>query len=224
MTNSRNTAPGIILLGFMVLTIAPASFAADHVLTLAHKVDEHYNRLQTFQAEFTEIYRGIGVERTETGTLWLKRPHRMRWEYRTPHEKLFVTDGTDAWFYSPADRQARRASFKKLEDLRSPLAFLLGKAKLENELQGLSLAPDRAAKSAGNIVLRGVPKHLGQVTDVLLEVTPQGQIAGIRAEEADGATTEYWFTGMRENVPVAEERFRFRPPVGTEVVGGEFGQ
>ncbi len=224
MTNCRTTLRGLVFLVFLALTFPAASFAADDVPALARKVDEHYNHLQTFQAEFTEIYRGAGVEKSETGTLWLKRPRRMRWEYRTPREKLFVTDGKDAWFYSPADRQARRTAFKKLEDLRSPLAFLLGKAKLENELHGLAVAPDRTPKVAGNIVLRGVPKHLGQLTDVLLEVTPAGQIAGIRAEDVDGATTEYWFTGVRENLPVGDDRFQFRPPAGTEVVSGEFGQ
>jgi outer membrane lipoprotein carrier protein len=198
--------------------------AADDVLALARKVDERYNHLQTLQAEFTEIYRGAGVERAESGTLWLKRPHRMRWEYRAPREKLFVTDGKEAWFYTPAERQARRTAFKKLEDLRSPLAFLLGTTKLDNELQGLALAPDRAPKTAGNVVLWGVPRNIGQVTQVLLEVSPDGRIAGIRADETDGSTTEYWFSGMRENVPVSEERFEFRPPAGTEVVSGELGQ
>jgi outer membrane lipoprotein carrier protein len=212
------------LLYLCFLAFPPASSAADDVPALARKVDERYNHLQTLQAEFTEIYRGAGVERTESGTLWLKRPRRMRWEYRTPREKLFVTDGKEAWFYSPAERQARRTAFKKIEDLRSPLAFLLGKTKLENELQGLALAPDRAPKTAGNVVLRGVPRHIGQISQVLLEVSPEGQIAGILAEEADGGTTEYWFSGMRENVPVSEERFRFRPPAGTEIVSGEFGQ
>ena len=92
-------------------------------------------------------YRGSGIERTESGTLWLakgglKKPGKMRWEYRSPREKLFVSDGKDAWFYVPADRQARKTDARKLDDIRSPLAFLLGKSKLEKELRGLSLAPD----------------------------------------------------------------------------------
>src|SRR6202142_308329 len=95
----------------------------------AQAVDNHYNQLQTMQAEFTEIYRGTGAERAESGTLWLKKPGKMRWEYRSPREKLFLSDGKEAWFYMPGDRQVRKTSVKKLDDLRSPLAFLLGKAK-----------------------------------------------------------------------------------------------
>src|SRR6266700_2218305 len=97
-----------------------ASSAALDVLTLAQRVDRHYNALHSLQAEFTETFRGNGMERTESGTLWIKRPGRMRWEYRQPRAKLFVTDGKTAWFYSPGDRQARKTAARKLEDLRSP--------------------------------------------------------------------------------------------------------
>ena len=39
----------------------------------AQAVDDHYNHLRSLQAEFTQIYRGNEAERTETGTLWLKK-------------------------------------------------------------------------------------------------------------------------------------------------------
>ena len=140
-----------------------AATPAPDVHAIAHAVDERYNHLRSLQAEFTEIYRGAGMERTESGTLWLKKPGKMRWEYRSPREKLFLSDGKDAWFYVPGERQVRRTAVKKLEDLRSPLAFLLGKTKLEKELQGLSFAaPDVAPLAAGDVVLRGVPKSLAE--------------------------------------------------------------
>src|SRR5712671_7081482 len=160
-----------------------ASFAGEaDVKAMAGAVDEHYNHLRSLQAEFTEVYRGSGIERTESGTLWLKKPGmkkpgKMRWEYRSPREKLFVSDGKDAWFYVPADHQARRTEARKLDDIRSPLAFLLGRSKLEKELQGLSLAPDVAPTTAGNVVVRGVPRALAErVSEILLEITPQHRI------------------------------------------------
>ena len=83
-------------------------------------MDNHYNHLRTLQAEFSESYRGAGIERSEAGSLWLKKPGKMRWEYRSPKEKLFLSDGKNAWFYLPGDRQVRRTSVKKLDDLRPP--------------------------------------------------------------------------------------------------------
>lgn len=196
------------------------SLAAD-VKTIAAAVDTHYNHLRSLEAEFTEVYRGSGMERTETGTLWLKKPGKMRWEYRSPKEKLFVSDGKNAWFYVPEDRQARKTAAKKLEDVRSPLAFLLGKTRLEKELHGLSLAPDVEPLASGNVVLRGVPEALAdRVSEILIEITSNYRIARIVIQEVDGAATEYRFGEMKEDLAIADGRFEFKPPTGTETVEG----
>ena len=143
----------------------------------------------------------------------------MRWEYRSPREKLFVSDGKDAWFYVPEDRQARKTPVRKLDDLRSPLAFMLGKTKLEKELQGLSAAVDVAPQAPDDVMLRGLPQGLAdRVSEVLLEITPDHQIARMVINEVDGSVTEYRFSQQKENVPIAGGRFQFIPPPGTETV------
>ena len=210
-----------------LLSAAPA-WAADgktDVKTLSAAVDAHYNRLRSLEAQFTETYRGSGMDRTESGTLWLKKPGKMRWEYRSPKEKLFVSNGKDAWFYVPDDRQARRESAKKLEDIRSPLAFLLGKTKLEKELRGLSAAPDITPLESGNVVLRGVPVAFAdQISEIVLEVAPDFRIVRLVIEGVDGTSTEYRFSDQKEDVAVADNRFDFRVPPGTEVVEGAIEQ
>jgi outer membrane lipoprotein carrier protein len=189
---------------------------------LARAVDDHYNHLRSLQSDFTEIYRGDGAERIESGTLWLKKPRKMRWEYRSPNEKLFVSDGQAVWFYLPTERQLRRTTLRKLDDLRSPLAFLLGKTKLENELRGLSKVVDQSPLAAGNILLRGVPQAMA-ASEVLLEINPSDQIVRIVLVEADGATTEFRFAGWRENPDLSDGRFKFTPPPGVETVEGDLG-
>jgi len=209
-----------LLLFPMVVLGAPAQ----ETHQLARAVDDHYNHLRTLQTDFTEIYRGNGAEREESGTVWLKKPRKMRWEYRSPREKLFVSNGQEVWFYLPAERQLRRTEFKKLDDLRSPLAFLLGKTKLENELQGLSKAVDQAPVTPGNVVIRGAPRAMAdRISDVLLEITPSHQIARIVLTEVDGTTTEFRFTNPLEDRAVSDSRFQFTPPPGVEVVEGELG-
>jgi outer membrane lipoprotein carrier protein len=201
--------------------LATASPATD-VKTLAAAVDEHYNHLHSLQAQFTELYRGSGIERTESGTLWLKKPGKMRWEYRSPREKLFVSDGKDAWFYVPADHQARKTAARKLDDIRSPLAFLLGKTKLEKELDALSLAPDIPPSAPENVVLRGVPRALADsVNEILLEIAPDKRIVRIVIDEVDGSVTEYRLSDQQEDAAIANSRFQFRPPAGTETIDGD---
>jgi outer membrane lipoprotein carrier protein len=208
----------------LLLVPAAAAAPAPDVHALAQAVDNHYNHLHTLQTEFTETYRGAGMDRTESGTLWLKKPGKMRWEYRSPREKLFLSDGQDAWFYVPGDRQVRKTPMRKLDDLRSPLGLLLGKTRLEKELQQLSLAPDVPPLTPDDVVLRGVPRAMAdRVSQVILEITPESQIARILIEGVDESVTEYRFNSQRENVEVGEQGFRFVPPPGVEIVEGDFG-
>ncbi|MBI3644582.1 MAG: outer membrane lipoprotein carrier protein LolA [Acidobacteriales bacterium] len=214
-----------ILACALLLLRPPITARAQDIHQTAKAVDEHYNRLRTLQTDFTEIYQGAGMERVEAGTLWLKKPRKMRWEYRSPKEKLFISDGKAVWFYLPAERQLRKTEFRKLDDLRSPLAFLLGKAKLENELQGLSKVVDQPSLEPGNTLLRGVPKAMAdRVSDVLLEITPASQIARIVLTEVDGTTTEFRFSRPKENLDLSDGRFQFTPPPDVETVEGELGQ
>lgn len=203
----------------IVTLLAGLAAAAPNVRELARAVDAHYNRLQSLQAEFTEIYQGSGVQRTESGTLWLKKPGKMRWEYRSPEEKLFVGDGDTAWLYLPAEKQVRKSSMRKLEDLRSPLAFLLGKAKLEKELTGIAFAPEMKPWKADDVVLRGAPRGMeDRVQDLLVEVTPERQIARIVIYAVDDSVTEYRFSEEKENVAVGDAQFRFKAPSGSETI------
>ncbi|HSY11958.1 MAG TPA: outer membrane lipoprotein chaperone LolA [Verrucomicrobiae bacterium] len=206
-----------VLLAFGAATLA----AQTDVHALADKVDQRYDHLHTLQADFTETYTGAGMTRTESGTLLLKKPGQMRWNYDQPHAKLFVTDGHTAWFYVPGEKQARRTSIKQLDDLRSPLRYLLGKTKLEKELEGLSLAPDQKPMNAGDVVLRGVPKGMhDRVEETLLEIAPDGLITRIVVEELDGSMTEFRFHQQKENVQLADQEFHFLPPPGVEIVAG----
>jgi outer membrane lipoprotein carrier protein len=202
-------------------TLAPAA----DVHAIADAVDRHYNHLHTLECEFTETYSTAGSERTEAGTLWLKKPGKMRWEYRSPKAKLFVVDGKNAWFYVPGEHQVRKTSVKKLDDLRSPLALLLGKTQLEKELLGLSLAPDAPTLVPGDVMLKGVPRRFGeQLNQVLVEITAESAIRRIVLQEADGSTIEYRFREQKEDVKIADQRFEFQVPDGVEVVEESFGQ
>ena len=186
---------------------------------IAATIDARYNNMISLSAEFTEIYSNGAVQRTESGTLKIKKPGKMRWDYTSPREKLFVIDGSSAWFYVPGERQARRAAVKKLDDLRSPLRYLLGRTKLQKELRGLSLAPDVPPESAGDVVLRGIPVGMeDRVSQVLLESDGQGYLRRIVMDELDGSRTEFRLRAQRENLAMEDTEFHFHPPAGVEVL------
>jgi len=182
---------------------------------LAQRVDRRYNQLHSLKAGFSESYEGLGIRRTESGTLLLLKPGRMRWDYSSPAGKLFLLDGKYAWFYARGDSQVQRIPAKQLDDLRSPLRFLLGHTELEKELSGLAVqsAPN------GQFALSGQPKgQEKRVARLTLTVTAEGTITGIEMEETDGALTRFMFSGEVPNAPVPAKSFHFTPPPGVPVV------
>jgi outer membrane lipoprotein carrier protein len=197
------------------VTCAPALLTQSND-ALVRKVDDHYNHLASLRAHYAEHYTGMGMDRTEEGTLLLKKPGQMRWSYATPVGKVFVLDGKFAWFYTPGDAQATKVPAKELDDLRSPLRFLLGHTQLKKELDGLVVMQDGTGSR-----ISGVPKGMSQRVKLLsLWVTGAGAIDRMRLEEVDGAVTEFTFTGLQENVPVKDTDFGFVPPDGVTVVNG----
>jgi len=157
----------------------------------------------------------MGRRRTESGTLLLAKPGRMRWDYSQPAGKLFVLDGKYAWFYTRGSAQVQRIPAKQLDDLRSPLRFLLGHTQLEKELESLHLS----AAQGGAYTLTGKLKGQEQrIARLSLTVTAEGTILSMEAEELDGSTTRFAFTGEQGNVAIAPDQFRFTPPPGVKIL------
>lgn len=204
----------LLLVTLSTALAAPAQTPTPEAL--ARKVDAHYNHLQSLTARFTERYQGMGMDRTETGTLTLRKPGRMRWAYDAPSGKIFVLDGKFAISYAPGDAQAQRTSAKQLDDLRSPLRFLLGHTEISKELGALTLTLVN-----GGYTLSGTPRGMQQtVQSIGLTVNAAGQIRAMRIEQTDGATTSFTFTDIRENVPAPDSDFTFTPPPGITLIDG----
>ena len=182
------------------------------------RVDAHYNRLRTLRARFVEHYAGMGMDRTESGTLEMAKPGRMRWAYDRPVGKLFVMDGKFGWSYTPGDGQVQRIPAKKLDDLRSPLRLLLGHTQLATELQGVSVSC-RLVLSMRSRGFRG-GWDSGSV-----EVDGAGGWGGGNSADASGRggwgrDRIFVFRGDGKCVPIAAGEFVFAAPAGVGVVDG----
>jgi outer membrane lipoprotein carrier protein len=205
--------------GFSLLCGACAVFSfgqtSPSAQELAQRVDRHYDQLHSLKAGFTENYAGLGMQRTESGMLLLEKPGRMKWEYSSPPGKFFLLDGKYAWFYTKGDAQVQRIPAKELDDLRSPLRFLLGHTNLEKEMSNLT----GASAPNGGFTLSGQPKgQEKRVTRLTLTVTAAGAITAIEIEEADGALTRFTFTGEQPDATIPPQTFQFTPPPGVPVV------
>lgn len=210
----------LAVLGFAgALHASPASTGAPTASQLAAAVDHHYNALRSLRVHFTETYAGMGMERSEDGTLLLKKPGRMRWSYSKPAGKIFVLDGKWGWFYTPGDAQVQKIPARELDDLRSPLRLMLGHTQLSRELNHVRMTA--SAASDGTYTLSGAPRGMEQrIAAIRLQVSGDGAIHAMTLEEPDGTRTSFVFAGEQPDVPVTDADFTFRPPSGVPVVEG----
>jgi outer membrane lipoprotein carrier protein len=185
---------------------------------IAERIDRHYNALHSLSVHFVQQYAGMGMNRKESGVLLLKKPGKMLWTYTDPDGKLFVLDGRDGYFYSPGETEAQKVPEKELDDLRSPLRFLLGHTELEKELTGLKATCD----ASGTCVLSGMPKGLEQrVSAMKITAQADGTIRQMEIDETGGVINQFDFSGELANAPAPDTAFVFTPPPGVHVVTGE---
>src|SRR5271155_3144908 len=196
-------------------------------------LEARYQHARTLRASFFERYTdGNGGASAESGTVYFSRPGRMRWEYESPEEKLFIVDGTNVWFYVPADRTASRAKIAESSDGRTPLAFLTGKTDLGRLCRSIEIVdtltaqganPGDRATGAGNTVLRCTPRDNAadagdRIREVLIESDPDGRLARVVIRQAGKLETEFRFGDWEENLPIPETKFHFDPPPGVAIV------
>jgi outer membrane lipoprotein carrier protein len=212
---------------FFFATPAPSAQA------VLHAIEARYHHAQTLKAVFYERYNDEGTANSgsaESGTVYFSQPGRMRWEYESPEQKLFIVDGANVWFYVPADRTVSRAKVKESSDWRTPLALLTGKSDLAKLCRVIEIVdpakdenPEDHPSSADNNVLRCIPKRESadadqELREVLLESDPAARLIRLIIRQPGNLETEFRFANWQENLPIAETMFHFAPPQGVTVV------
>jgi outer membrane lipoprotein carrier protein len=178
-------------------------------------IENRYNHAQSLKLDFSESY--VASRRpaqNESGVLYLRKPGRMRWEYASPAGKVVLADGKDTWLYTPEDHRAEKSSLKLSEDMRAPLAFLLGKLDFQKDFQSFASHPEGA-----DSWIAALPKSQNlPYSQVEFLASPDGRIHKVRVTNQDQSKLEFSFSNEQLNAPVAASLFVFRPPVGVEIV------
>ena len=184
------------------------------------QLESSYSGVRTLRAEFTQTHVWGGRKRVESGTVYLVRGGSMRWEYRRPKEKLFLSDGKQLILYIPEEKQLTRSLVKTSEDLRVPFSLLLSRLNLRKIFSRIELADQEVPSSPGVRVLRGFPKsgRAQDLSEVLFEITPAWDVRRLVVSFLDHSTMEYVFDQVERNVGVSPSLFRFTPPSGTQVI------
>ena len=204
------------------------------------RLEARYRAPKTLQASFLERYTENGrLVRVEAGTVYFRRPGKMRWDYQAPERNLFLVDGKTAWFYVPADHTATRVPAKESADWRTPLALLVGDMKIsrvcEHVLPAIDERPENPEHAMLYCALRGAasksPKGASgdspsqkplNSESVFFEIdTNSGDLVRVLVRDPGGVGIEFSFTDWRMDPQVPDSLFRFDVPKGVAIVNGE---
>ena len=205
----------------VVLVIAPSlalAQARPPADALARSLQQRYQGIRDFSADFTHTYRG-GALRTQTreqGSVSIKKPGRMRWTYTAPEKKEFVSDGTKLYSYIPQDRQVVVSNVPPDDQASSAALFLAGKGDLSRDF----IASYVDSPVPGALGLKLVPRKTEPDYEYLIvAVDPTTlQIRALTTRDRQGGDSTLVFTNMKENRGLSDKEFAFRIPRGVDVV------
>jgi outer membrane lipoprotein carrier protein len=193
------------------IAFPPNAHAAPDIKSMLKGVEERYNHTQSLQVAFAETYTNKGRKRVEKGELYLRKPGRMRWEYSSPAGKLFGSDGKYAYSYFPEENRFEKASMKATDDMKAPLAFLLGKLQFESDFKDFRTLPDGDVST----FVTAIPKSDKlPYTEVTFLIDPSFTIRWLNVKGTDGSQLEFAFSAEKRNPALAEKMFQFKPPQG----------
>ncbi len=211
----RAAAVGTGLLA--LLAGAPRGDEAE-ILRVVSKIESYYRQSPGITAEFVQVLESRTLSRSqeESGTLSLKPPGRMRWDYRSPRGKLAVTDGTRAYLYLPDDRQVIVGKIAEMDSGAVASRLLLGTAPLSRDFR---VEGESAPGRPGLWLLKLSPKKEGFPYDaVTLEAdSGTGAILSIRLLDPLGNRMEYRFDHIRVVRSLPDRIFTYKIPRGVDV-------
>jgi outer membrane lipoprotein carrier protein len=223
-------ASSLLLVGWLICTATSAAQSRPPAQEVANaqvippagevaaSLQRKYDTIKDFSASFSQTYEG-GVLRkktTESGTVYIKKPGKMRWEYTAPQKKLFVSDGRTLYMYFPTDKQVMKNPVPEQDEATSAMLFLMGKGDVTRDFTV------RYGEGGGEdtYVLRLDP-HTRQAEYDWLQITADRktlQIRALTAGDTQGGRSTFTFTNFKENAGLADKMFQFTIPRGTEVI------
>jgi outer membrane lipoprotein carrier protein len=210
-----------LLAVLVVLTIGSATAGAQArppAEELARSLQQRYAKIRDFSADFVHSYRGgaLRTQVTERGTMAIKKPGKMRWNYTSPERKTFVSDGVKIYSYIPQDRQVIVSDVPTAEEATTAVMFLAGKGDIVRDF-----TPSYAEGGPrGAWSLKLVPRKAERDYDTLVLALDAAtlQIKALTTTDRQGGESTFTFTSMKENRGLSDKEFAFRIPRGVDVI------
>ena len=196
-----------------LVVIAMLSWAPE--VQAANDLQRFFNDVQSYTAKFSQVVldESFNLLQESSGTLWIQRPDKFRWDYDIPFEQHIVGDGERIWVHDVELQQVTvRRSGGGLG--ATPALLLAGRGKLDENF------------SVNSLGLQGqlewtqlIPKNKDGGYEEIRIGFENGRIRILEMIDSFGQTTRIALRDANENVEINAGKFVFEPPPGTDVVG-----
>jgi outer membrane lipoprotein carrier protein len=129
---------------------------------------------------------------------------------------LFVGDGKNLWIYTPADNRVEKMPVKASDDMRAPLAFLLGKLNFQKDFSNLKAVPE----GADTRIVADPKSDSLPYSQVEFVVTSDRRIRRVKLTGTDKSILDFTFDQEKLDPKLDDKLFHFQVPAGAEVVEG----
>ncbi len=205
---------GLLLSVASLVLVASTSIAAATTDTARQRLDNFFTKVSSLKGSFNQqVFSKKGkLIQSSTGLIYLSRPGKFRWVYKTPDPQTIVGDGKNIWIYDedleqvtikPLSRALSSAPIAILTRKQSPDAqFFVKPMKASAGLDWFQLTPRKKSKDFKSIQIGLDKKGMRQM--VLLDQLGQKTVIKLNTQS---------------NVPIPGQTFYFKPPAGVDVIG-----
>lgn len=196
--------------------LAPRAWAANS--GVVGRLESRYKSISTLRADFTQVSKGLSaVDASSGGSVYFKKPARIKWSYKGAIEDEIIGDGHVLWFYQPDLNQAFKSSGKSPEISTD---FLSGMGSIRKHFRATV-----GAIKAGRITIELEPRQYHQqIKTLTLQVVKKTFLVDqFTLVDHYGNTTEVSFSNISINTPIKDGIFHFTPPEGTVVIDNQPG-
>lgn len=197
---------------------APAESSTVSEAVLLERVQSFYASAQDFKADFkqTYTYHVYGRKKVSTGRVFFKKPAKMRWDYETPSQRVFVADGKTLWVYEPEEAQVFKRDLSSAQ-LPVALRFMKGEGKLSDDFTVTNMSAGSQPDHSNLHLKPKVPSP--DFTELQLTVSHKtGEVSSSLLIDPTQNTNRIEFMNVKVNQDLPDAGFSFTPPAGVRVI------
>ena len=173
------------------------------------EVEKYFNNIRTLQARFVQNNPSGSIVQ---GTLYIRRPGRMRFEYDAPSQLKIVADGTQVTMWDPQTKD-----FGQWPIGWTAASFL---TKEPFQLSG-DLTVDSMARNDGEIEITVVQTRKPQEGKVVVRLAENPlQLRGWSIIDSRGNKVSVALSDLRVGGQIADSLFRYDGPDAGAIRGG----